>query len=175
MFLVSRFLLGFGLVFCNSYAPILIGELAHPKDRQVVTSLYQTSWYIGAVLAAWTAFGTFSMPNEWAWRIPSLLQALPALIQVVGVYFVLESPRWLVAQGRGEEAKRTLVKYHADGIEGNELVELAFLEMKEVIEADMANETTWKSFVSSKGNRRRLMLMVMLGLFSQWSGNGLVS
>jgi MFS family permease len=44
MFLVSRFILGFGLVFANSYAPILIGELAHPKDRQVATSLYQTSW-----------------------------------------------------------------------------------------------------------------------------------
>ena len=44
MFLVSRFVIGFGLVFANTYAPILIGELSHPKDRQVVTSLYQTTW-----------------------------------------------------------------------------------------------------------------------------------
>lgn len=43
MFLISRFIIGFGLVFANTYAPILIGELSHPKDRQVVTSLYQTS------------------------------------------------------------------------------------------------------------------------------------
>lgn len=32
MFLVSRFVIGFGLVFANTYAPVLIDELAHPKD-----------------------------------------------------------------------------------------------------------------------------------------------
>lgn len=175
MFLVSRFVLGFGLVFCNTYAPILIGELAHPKDRQVVTSLYQTTWYFGAILAAWTTFGTFAMPNEWAWRIPSLLQAAPALVQILGVFFVPESPRWLIAQGRGGEARQILVKYHADGDDNSELVDISYLAMKTVIEAEMTNELSWKAFFASKGNRRRVFLLVMLGLFSQWSGNGLVS
>lgn len=46
MFLASRFIIGFGLVFANTYAPVLIGELAHPKDRVVITSLYQTSWLV---------------------------------------------------------------------------------------------------------------------------------
>jgi MFS family permease len=55
MFVISRFIIGFGLVFANTYAPMLIGELAHPRDRQVITSLYQTSWYLGAVAAAWTS------------------------------------------------------------------------------------------------------------------------
>ncbi|GAB1212765.1 hypothetical protein ATERTT37_001912 [Aspergillus terreus] len=176
MFLVSRYLIGFGLVFANAYAPILIGELSHPKDRQVTTSLYQTTWYFGATLAAWTTFGTFTMPTEWAWRIPSLLQAAPALVQIVGVWFVPESPRWLVATGRGEEAKAILTKYHAEGQENDELVELEYFEMKRVIEADLAaNEMTWRALVASPGNRRRLLLVLMLGVFSQWSGNGLVS
>ncbi|GKU08437.1 lactose permease [Fusarium langsethiae] len=56
MFLASRFIISFGLVFANAYAPMLIGDLAHPKERQVITSLYQTSWYIGAILAAWVTF-----------------------------------------------------------------------------------------------------------------------
>ncbi|GES58879.1 related to hexose transporter protein [Aspergillus terreus] len=176
MFLVSRYLIGFGLVFANAYAPILIGELSHPKDRQVTTSLYQTTWYFGATLAAWTTFGTFTMPTQWAWRIPSLLQAAPALVQIVGVWFVPESPRWLVATGRGEEAKAILTKYHAEGQENDELVELEYFEMKRVIEADLAaNEMTWRALVASPGNRRRLLLVLMLGVFSQWSGNGLVS
>jgi len=175
MFLVSRFVIGFGLVFCNTYAPILIGELAHPKDRQVVTSLYQTTFYAGAILAAWVTFGTFAMPNEWAWRIPSLLQVAPAFVQIVGVWFLPESPRWLIAVGRAAQARSILVKYHANGDENSELVTLAFQEIKTVIEADMANKTSWSAFWSSKGNRRRAVLVVMLGLFSQWSGNGLVS
>ncbi|CAI7653877.1 unnamed protein product [Penicillium bialowiezense] len=157
-------------------APILIGELSHPKERQVITSLYQTTWCLGATIAAWVTFGTFAMPNEWAWRIPSLLQASPALIQMVGVLFVPESPRWLIAHGRGDEAKAILTKYHAEGDETDLMVELEYTEMKQVIEADLlANETTWRSMISNRGNRRRLLLMVMLGIFSQWSGNGLVS
>jgi MFS family permease len=93
MFLMSRFIIGVGLVFANTYAPVLIGELAHPKDRQVITSLYQTSWYVGAMTAAWTTFGTFRIMSDWSWRIPSLLQAVPAIVQMVAVWFLPESPR----------------------------------------------------------------------------------
>jgi MFS family permease len=162
-------------VFANTYAPILIGELAHPRDRQVATSLYQTSWHLGAIAAAWVTFGTFDMPNEWAWRVPSLLQAVPALTTMVGVLFLPESPHWLIANGCAADAKENLVKYHADGREGDPMVELEYAEMKSVIEADMATKTPWKALVSTPGNRRRLLLIVMLGCCSQWSGNGLVS
>ncbi|KAJ5644257.1 uncharacterized protein N7484_006764 [Penicillium longicatenatum] len=176
MFLVSRYLIGFGLVFANTYAPILIGELSHPKDRQVATSLYETTWYLGATMAAWITFATFPIPNNWAWRIPSLVQAVPAIITAACVLFLPESPRWLIANGQSLKAKDILIKYHAEGDENDELMQLEFLEMKQVIEADVvANEISWRSLISNKGNRRRMLLMVMLGVFSQWSGNGLVS
>lgn len=93
MFLVARFIIGCGVVFANSFAPIIIGELAHPRQRSVLTSLYQTSFYLGAIGAAWTTFGTFTIPNEWSWRIPSLLQSGPALVMTMGVWFLPESPR----------------------------------------------------------------------------------
>lgn len=175
MFLVSRFIVGFGLVFANTFAPVLIGELAHPKERQVVTSLYQTTWYFGAVMAAWITFGTFRLHSDWAWRIPSLLQAFPALIQMCAIWFLPESPRWLLAKGRSQEAKAVLVHYHANDDADDEFVKLEYAEMKAVIEADMETKTTWKTLFATPGNRRRMMIIVMLGLFSQWSGNGLVS
>jgi hypothetical protein len=115
------------------------------------------------------------MPNEWAWRIPSLLQVVPASITLVGVFFLPESPRWLIANGRAADAKRILVHYHANGREGDPMVELEYAEMKRVIEADMANRTPWKALIVTPGNRRRLLLMILLGFFSQWSSNGLVS
>ncbi|KAF5002533.1 hypothetical protein FGRMN_298 [Fusarium graminum] len=175
MFLVSRFIIGFGLVFANAYAPMLIGELAHPKERQVITSLYQTSWYIGAILAAWVTFGTFSIQSEWAWRIPSLLQAAPALFPITCVFFLPESPRWLIANGRSEEARAMLVKWHANGDENDELVKLEFQQMRNVIEAEVSNESGWKDLLTSPGNRKRVFILICLGCFSQWSGNGLVS
>ncbi|KAH7469678.1 hypothetical protein FOMA001_g14004 [Fusarium oxysporum f. sp. matthiolae] len=175
MFLISRFIIGFGLVFANAYAPMLIGELAHPKQRQVITSLYQTSWYIGAILAACVTFGTFSIPSEWAWRIPSLLQAAPAMLPITCVFLLPESPRWLIANGRSEEAKALLVKWHGNGDEDDELVKLEFIQMRNVIEAEVSNETGWKDLLTSPGNRKRVFILACLGCFSQWSGNGLVS
>ncbi|KAK2009481.1 general substrate transporter [Colletotrichum eremochloae] len=175
MFLVSRFILGFGLVFANAYAPMLIGELAHPKDRQVITSLYQTSWYIGAILAAWVTFGTFAIQSEWSWRIPSLLQAAPALVPICCVFLLPESPRWLIANGRADEAMAMLVKWHANGNPDDELVKLEYEQMRNIIESEVHNETGWKIFFQSPGNRRRLFILACLGCFSQWSGNGLVS
>ncbi|CRK15434.1 hypothetical protein BN1723_010663 [Verticillium longisporum] len=175
MFVVSRFIIGFGLVFANMYAPMLIGELAHPKDRQVITSLYQTSWYLGAILAAWTTFGTFTIPNDWAWRIPSCLQAAPASIQIADVWFLPESPRFLIAKGKPEQAKVFLFKYHGNSDDKSQLADLEYREMRAVIEAEMANNTGWRSLLKTPGNRRRILVLVLLGLFSQWSGNGLVS
>ena len=61
------------------------------------------------------------MPSSWAWRLPSLLQGLPAVLQVSLVWFAPESPRWLVSKGREVQALRILAHYHADG---NEYVSL---------------------------------------------------
>ncbi|KAJ9156094.1 General substrate transporter [Pleurostoma richardsiae] len=175
MFIISRFVIGSGLIFANACVPVLMGELAHPKDRMVVTSLYQTSWYIGAIIAAWTTFGTFRIDNNWAWRIPSYMQAGFAVIQIMGVWFLPESPRFLIAKGRTNEAKAVLTKYHANGDEESALVDLAFAEMRATIESEMTAMKGWKTLLQTPGNRRRMLLMVLLGLFSQWSGNGLVS
>ncbi|CAG8212866.1 unnamed protein product [Penicillium olsonii] len=139
MFMISRFIIGIGIVFANTFAPMLIGELAHPRERQVVTSLYQTSWYIGAIIAAWTTLGTFSIPNNWSWRIPSLLQAAPAFCQIIGVYCLPDSPRWLIAKGRTEEAKAVLIKYHANGDAGSEYYLVRVLETVGITETRQKN------------------------------------
>ncbi|KAH8673293.1 general substrate transporter [Xylariales sp. PMI_506] len=175
MFIISRLVLGFGMIFANAAVPVLMGELAHPKDRQVVTSFYQSSWYIGAILAAWTTFGTFRINNNWAWRIPSYIQAGLGLIQILSIWFLPESPRFLVAKGKLDEAKAVLTKYHVNGDTDSIFVDLEFMQMRAVIEAEVENMTGWSALVKTPGNRRRLLLLILLGLFSQWSGNGLVS
>lgn len=72
---------------------------------------------MGIISAAWTTYGTFKINNTWAWRLPSLLQAIPAVLQVALVLFAPESPRWLIKKGREAEALKTLAYYHADGDE----------------------------------------------------------
>ncbi|KAJ7659223.1 general substrate transporter [Mycena polygramma] len=176
MFIGARFLVGFGLSFAANAAPMLVAELSYPKYRAFLTSMYNSLWYSGALVAAWTTFGTFKINNTWAWRIPSALQAVPSVLQVLLIWFVPESPRYLVSKGNEAKALHILAYYHADGNTDDPLVQHEFEAIKSAIELDVAaGNVGWISFFSSSGNRKRVRIIVAVAFFSQWSGNGLVS
>ncbi|KAK6435204.1 hypothetical protein LTR95_008611 [Oleoguttula sp. CCFEE 5521] len=177
MFIASRFFVGFGNTLAQLSSPLLLTEICHPQHRGRVTAVYNCLWYVGAIVATWTTFGTERIPNNWAWRIPSLLQAFPSIIQFVFLFWVPESPRWLVKQERGTEALNVLCKYHANGDELNETVLFEYAEIKETIRLEymFKKSSSYTDFFKSRGNRYRLFLIATLGLFSQWSGSGLTS
>jgi sugar porter (SP) family MFS transporter len=177
MFIGARFLIGFGLTFAANAAPMLVTEIAYPTQRAPLTSTYNSLWYSGAIVAAWTTFGTFKIQSTWAWRVPSALQALPSVLQVALIWFCPESPRWLISKGKEAPALHTLAYYHADGNEQDPLVRYEFEEIKAAIEFDrtVAANVGWKSLFKTPGNRKRMRIIIALAFFSQWSGNGLVS
>jgi hypothetical protein len=127
--------------------------------------------------AAWSTFGTFKIQNSWSWRVPSVLQGIPSILQVCLILFAPESPRWLVAKGRDADAIRTLGYYHADGNEQDPLVQFEYDEIKAAIEFDrtVAANVGYKSLFTTPGNRKRLRIIVAIAFFSQWSGNGVLS
>jgi len=124
------------------------------------------------------SYGTYFMGQNttWAWRIPSLLQGFLPLVQVIFVFLLPESPRWLIFKGRHEAARRVLVKYHAGGDETSALVDFEMREITEQIELDKANAgTSYLEFLKTPGNRHRLFLTLVVPTMMQLSGNGLVS
>ncbi|KAK7018306.1 MFS domain-containing protein [Favolaschia claudopus] len=177
MFIGARFLVGFGLTFAASASPMLIAELSYPKYRAPLTSTYNSLWHLGSIVAAWSTFGSFKIQSTWAWRIPSVLQAAPSVVQVFLIWFVPESPRYLVRKGKEAQALRTLAYYHADGDEMDPLVRYEFEEIKAAMDFDrtVSANVGWKAFLSSKGNLKRARIIIAIAFFSQWSGNGLAS
>lgn len=89
MYIVARMILGFGIPTCIVSGSSLIGELAYPKERPVLTSLFNVSYFVGQIVAAAIVFGTNSIASNWGWRIPSLLQICPSLLQLTFVLYVL--------------------------------------------------------------------------------------
>ncbi|KAI6780844.1 uncharacterized protein J7T54_007323 [Emericellopsis cladophorae] len=175
MFVISRFVLGFGLSFATTASPSMVSELSHPKDRVTISAICNTCWYIGSIAAAWITFGSREIDSTWSWRLPSLLQMAPSLVQLSTIWFLPESPRWLIANDRGTEAMAALAKYHGDG-EETELVRIEYAEIVAAIEHEKTSgNTSWKSMVSTPGNRYRVLIVCCMGTFSQWSGNGLIS
>lgn len=85
MYIIARMLLGVGILLCIISASSLIGELAYPKERPFMTSLFNSSYFIGSIVAAAISIRTSLIPGDWSWRLPSLLQLCPSLLQIATV------------------------------------------------------------------------------------------
>lgn len=106
-------------------------KTAHAFHKIPLTlALY--SWSIGSIVAAWLTFGTREINSDWSWRLPSLLQMTPSVIQLCTIWFLPESPRWLISKDRDAEALEALKKYHGNG-EETELVKLEYREIRTAI------------------------------------------
>lgn len=152
-------------------------ELAYPSQRAPMVSIYNGLWSLGALVAAWATYGTFRLESDWAWRIPSMLQALSSVLQLLLCFCIEESPRWLIAKEKDEAARRLIVKYHANG---NEFDPVVALEMEEIrtalrLEHEAITSVSYLSFFQTLGNRKRFWIILAVSFFSQWSGNGLIS
>ncbi|KAK4451098.1 general substrate transporter [Podospora aff. communis PSN243] len=176
MYIIARMILGAGILFCIISGAALIGELAHPKERAILTSLFNASYFIGQILASAIALGTTDIPNDWAWRLPSLLQICPSLLQILTVFLLPESPRYLVSKDRDEDARQILIKYHAEGDASSLLVQAEVVQIRETIRTEMeASKQSWLDLLKTYGMRRRVVVTLFIGLFTQLSGNTLLS
>ncbi|KAJ6043008.1 uncharacterized protein N7446_001204 [Penicillium canescens] len=175
MFIGGKIVLGIGSSLIQMGAPVLVTELAHPKERVQATTFYNTSIVLGYVIGAWATYGCFRIPSEWSWKLPTLIQIVPSVYQLILIFFCPESPRWLIAKGKLEKARAILIKYHGECDPDSELVKFELAEIQQALAEEAEQNMTWKAFFSSKPNIKRLSLCFATALFSQTSGVNLVS
>ena len=91
----GRFLAGLGVGFLTMIVPLYQAELAHPSIRGRVTALQQFMLGVGALVAAWVSWGTYTgIKNSSAqWRVPLGLQIIPAVVLGALIFLFPESPR----------------------------------------------------------------------------------
>ncbi|KAF2451297.1 general substrate transporter [Karstenula rhodostoma CBS 690.94] len=176
MYIIARMLLGVGIVFCIISGSSLIGELGHPKERAFLTSLFNASYFVGSIIAAAIAIKTVEIKGNWSWRLPSLLQICPSILQICTVFMIPESPRWLVSKDRDDEAFAVLTKYHAEGDANSILVQAEMAQIRSTIKLELEHsKQSWMDMLRTAGMRRRVFIACMMGLFTQMSGNTLLS
>jgi MFS transporter, SP family, arabinose:H+ symporter len=110
LFLIARFLGGLGIGGSSVLGPVYIAELAPPKYRGRLVGLFQINIVVGILLAYVSNFFIASFhlgAVEWRWEFG--VSAVPAALFLLMLFGIPHSPRWLVTQGRVEEARKTLV------------------------------------------------------------------
>ncbi|RSM04050.1 hypothetical protein CEP52_007022 [Fusarium oligoseptatum] len=115
--------------------------------------------------------------STWSWRIPSALQAAIPFCQLLFIYWVPESPRWLIANGKKDQAVAILTKWHAAGQIASPLVEYEIAEIEKALELERNQESSawWLTLVQTGPMRKRTFIACVLGFFSQWNGISVVT
>ncbi|CAE6427073.1 unnamed protein product [Rhizoctonia solani] len=192
---VGRFITGLGVGSLSMAVPLYNAELAPPEVRGSLVAMQQMSIVTGIMVSFWIDYGTNfiggtdSNQSEAAWRIPLALQLVPALILGVGVIFMPYSPRWLVAQGRDEEAIKVLSATR-ELPEESELIQIEYLEIKaEVLfESELEQErypqyqdgstssriklefSKYASLITNRTYLIRVAVGSLTMFFQQWTG-----
>ncbi|KAF2813722.1 general substrate transporter [Mytilinidion resinicola] len=112
MFIVSRGIGGIsgGIILSNT--PVYMSEIAPAHIRGLLVGMHATTVLSGYVLSALLAVAFNFVTSDIQWRLQFIMLTFFSLIFAVSVLFIPESPRWLVEQGRVDEARAIMEKLH---------------------------------------------------------------
>ncbi|CEP19477.1 hypothetical protein [Parasitella parasitica] len=125
MFIIGRILCGLSCGLGSLVVPTYIGEVSTIKARGTMGSCNQFLIVIGILLASAIGLPLASVP---LWRVNYAIAAFPAIFQAVFFPTCVETPRWLVAKNRIDDARHSLQK-----LRGNSNIDTEFYEMVEGI------------------------------------------
>ncbi|MFJ6852326.1 sugar porter family MFS transporter [Streptomyces sp. NPDC091271] len=157
--LVMRFLLGLAVGGASQIVPVYIAELAPPAVRGAQTSLFQVMICVGTLLAYLS--GHLLGPSH-AWRWMLALAAVPALLFLIGMAFLPESPRWLLSRGREAQARAVLARVRSSAAE----VDAEIADIKGTFHAEQGS---WRELFQP-AVRPAVVAGVGVALFSQITG-----
>lgn len=161
LFSFFRFLGGLGVGASSVAAPTYISEIVGAKDRGKLVALYQFNIVFGILIAFISNYLLQGIGGTNDWRFMLGAEALPALIYVIMVFGVPNSPRWLLLKKNDREAALAVFKQIM-------LPQEAEHTLKEVV-ADN-NKPTQKGGFFSKKYSKPIMLAFLLAFFNQLSG-----
>ena len=159
-FLLFRFLGGVGVGASSVVGPMYISEIAPAHSRGRMVALFQFN-IVSGILIAFVSNYLLSGVGEDAWRWMLGVQAVPSLFFFIMVFFVPESPRWLIKQSRKEEAKDVLHKI------GEPEVEKTYNLINQSLKTE---EGSSSENLFSKAYRKPILFAVVLAMFNQLAG-----
>lgn len=161
--LAFRFLGGLAVGGASVVSPMYIAEISPAASRGRLVALTQFNIVLGILLAYlsnWLI--TMCHLGELEWRVMLGIEAFPAAIFYLLLFTTPESPRWLLAQNKQQQAREILTRLHSEQTAQTEIISI-----QKAIEQDKANQQT--PFYC-RSNTRPILLAIAIAAFNQLSG-----
>jgi MFS transporter, SP family, arabinose:H+ symporter len=161
-FSAFRIVGGIGVGLCSIASPMYINEIAPARWRGGLGFMYQLAIVVGCVMAAYAAwlFSRWLSPEiGWRWMLAS--EAIFVAVFAVLLYFIPESPRWLMENDREAEARDVFSR-----IDGPAFAEGEIVEIRRSLQAESGSF----SELLAPGLKKALFVGLCLALFNNFTG-----
>lgn len=158
--IVGRIIVGIGIGIASYLGPLYISEIAPPTIRGSMVALNQLLLTVGIVISYVVDY-FLSASGAWRWMFGYAV--IPTIILGIGMYFMPESPRWLIQQARDPEATDALKRLDKNAKIQEEIIQ---------IRKDIALQSSQEGALSILAPSVRSALFVGLSLaaFDQLTG-----
>ena len=161
IFISARLFGGLAVGAASVLSPMYVAEVAPPKSRGMLVSIYQLAIVLGILCSFTINYGLHNLDNNWRWMFATGI--VPSVVFFIGLFFIPESPRWLYKAGRKEESLKVLTR-----IGGELLAKTEILQIAESLKGNSQSVTRGEIFKPS--SRKVMMIGFLLAVLVQISG-----
>jgi sugar porter (SP) family MFS transporter len=166
IFIIFRFIGGLAIGGASVLCPVYISEIAPPKHRGLLASTFQLAIVLGILLSLISnALLLNTGENSWRWMLFS--GSIPAVAFFLMLFFIKQSPRWLVKKGRIEEARKNIEELSSHEIDTDQTIS----DIRESIKIEDAGK---RINLFKPPYRKIVWIGIFVGIFSQLTGIGVV-
>lgn len=171
LLIVGRVIAGMGVGVLSSIVPLYQSEAAPKWIRGAVVSCYQWAITIGLLLAACVNEGTHRRNDSGSYRIPIAVQLLWALILMIGMFFLPDTPRFHVMKGDIQKARVSLCKLRGLKADDKFIEE----ELEEIVanfeyEKSFGDTNIWDCFKTANHQLKRISTGIVIQALQQLTG-----
>lgn len=172
MLITVRFIQGIGLGQIVALVPLYITEVAPAKKRGLLSGLFGGTLGAAYAICGFVGFAAYYAENSTVqWRVPLALSCVTPLIVMSGIWFIPESPRWLVSVDRNEDAWDIIKKIHHDPlVENDSAARAEYIQIVKQVSYDLTLGTTYLDLFKKRSWRNRSLTVLFLQFASQSTG-----
>ncbi|KAL2822404.1 general substrate transporter [Aspergillus granulosus] len=177
--LVARVITGIGTGALTGITPVLVSETSSAQHRGGFLGYVFIANYLGISVAYWLSFGLAFINNGYSdirWRFLLAFQCVPAILLVLFIKILPDSPRYYASVGRNKEARDLLMRIRAHKATPEE-IEREYMEITVMAQDSRpSSPIQFAKILIGKGGRpganlgRRAWLCVWLQIMASWTG-----